>query len=247
MSSRIFAIVPCAFLFMACAACAGPELHGTPWSHMGQGSFSLATTFAEGLYEADVKVIGSSGPLVPSLGKDTAKLTTKYGGNLKLEYFVTDNWTLGGGVSFTHLDPSPIRPLTAVIAGDEFDSLRYLFLTRYWFDPLGEEGRWRPFLSLILSYIPELKLNATVLYPTGDFERIRIDGDSYATLGMSGGVSYLIWDDFSVDLGLYLETSLGHSVGTILLTPPGGGGPGTLEFQVDTTIVFAFFGFTFFF
>lgn len=228
------------------ALCSCAALEHEPWSQIGKGTRSVGASTGWAFYRATVEAEGTSGVLapagVPETGSDSTQLTAKYGGALKLNYFVTDRLSLGLIYELRRFEADPVSPLTAELAPEDFTTEHFLFSTRYWPDPFVEGGRWRPFLGLDLGYVPGVTFdNVGVTYPAATgipSERVDLEGDSYWTFAPVAGVSYLLRDNLSFELGAFYEVAFTPSEDTLTLANLGGA-QADVEVWPSGVIVFA--------
>ena len=204
-------------------ACRAPELTQDPWSAWGAGTHTLGASTGWAVYEAEVELTGTSGPLTGQNGSDPTDLEPRWGAALKYQYLLNDNFALGAIVEARTFDPDPVAPLSASIDGDDYTSLHFLLTSRYYFDGLGATKRWRPYIGLDLGYVPEVDIDATVDYsplPVPS-ESITLSGDEYWTLSPLVGLQYLLSDRLSLDFGAFYDFALDSTDDTITLTNVG--------------------------
>jgi hypothetical protein len=234
---RSFAVLlPLAAAFVApgCALVSQP-LDGDPWENADAGTHSLGVSSGWALYEAEVRLQDRSGTPDLGSGSDTTDLDPTGGVALKYQYFLNSNVALGAIVEQRTFDPDVVRPLSSDIDGDDYTTYHYLLSSRFFTDPLGEDGRWKAFLGADLGYVDQVELDATVTYAPGFVERVTLNGDSYFTLGLVGGLSYLISDHISFEFGAFYEWPLDSSDDTLVLNIPdglGGTNPNNVDGQV---------------
>lgn len=215
----------------SCALVSQP-LDGDPWERATTGAHTLGVSSGWALYEAEVELTDTSG--VPDLGRgtDTADLDPVGGFGIKYQYFVHPRIALGAIVEQRTFDPEVIAPLASDIDADDYTTYHYLLSSRFFTGPLGEDERWQAFGILDLGYINNVDLDATIIYAPGFVERVKLEGDSYWTLGLGGGLSYQLADRFSVEFGAFYEFALDTSDDTLTLNIPNGLG-GTSANEVD--------------
>jgi len=184
------------------------------------------------LYEAEVQLTDRSGSPDLGSGTDTADLDPVAGAAIKYQYFVHPKVALGAIVERRTFDPDVVAPLASDIDGDDYTTYHYLLSSRFFTGPLGEDDRWQAFGGLDLGFIEKVDLDATVTYAPGFVERVTLEGDSYWTLGLVAGLSYLVSDRISVEFGAFYEFPLDTSDDTLTLNIPNGLGA-TSPNQVD--------------
>ncbi|TAH38004.1 MAG: hypothetical protein EYC70_05105 [Planctomycetota bacterium] len=225
-------------LLVSCA------LNDPAWSHMQAGSHVV--TFDEGVgdYNAHFDVFGTSGVLTGATGSDSSNLDIKFAANFKYEYYLADNWTIGGLAGYINADADPIAPLGTPITASNIETLRLHLLSRYWFGPLAGAQRLRPFVVLHGLIIPYTHADLAVDYGGGMVENIDTSASTHFGIGGSAGVAYLIADDWAFETGIYAEQTITAAEADVTLHPPGLP-PSGLEADVNTDLVAVFFGISF--
>ncbi len=211
-----------AALSLLCTLCACAELRSAPWSQIGKGTHTVGASTGWAFYEAEVSLDDQSGEPVLGSGVATTDLDPIAGGALKYNYFVTDHFVVGLIFEFRTFDPDPVAPLDSEIDADEYTSVHYLFSTRYWSDPFGDDLRFKWFGGLDLNFTPGVDLDATVIYAPGFVERVALSGDEFFTLNPVLGVSYLLQDNLSIEGGAFYEFPLNSSDDDLVLNIPNG-------------------------
>lgn len=216
-------IISCISLLLL-GSCAVPQLQEEPYSRAGAGSSLVGVSSGWALYDAKVSVKGRSGSLEREVGDDTTTLTPQYGGALKYSYFVTDNLSLGGIVELRSFEPDPVMPLSAELVADSFETFHLLGSSRWFFDPMGASRRWRPFIGLDVSYVPDVDLGQVeVNYPGGiPSERVRAKGSAYWSIAPVAGMSYQLVDGMTLDFGAFYEMPLTASEAEVQFQNLGG-------------------------
>ncbi|MFT6042463.1 MAG: outer membrane protein W [Planctomycetota bacterium] len=209
---------------LSLGACQTPTLEHPAWSQIGKGSYTVGTSSGWAFYSADMSAAGKTGVLAGDTGTDTVGLTPRYGGALKAQYFLTDNFSLGGIVELRSFEPETASPLSAELEADPFDTIHWIGTSRYFFEPYGKDNRWKPFIGVDYSYIDEIDFgNVTVKYPAPfPSEEVNIVGESYTTIALVAGTSFLWHDNISVDMGAFYEWT--DRASEVTLTFPNLGG-----------------------
>ena len=205
-------------------------LQDEPWARVRKGTKTVGLSTGWAIYSAEVEAEGKNGVLapagIPETGTDDTDLTARYGGALKTNYYLTDRFSIGGIVEFRSFDADPVSPLTAELEPDTFETLHFLLSARYWPDPIGETRRWRPFVGLDLGYIPNVEFdNVQVTYEASSGlppETVQLEGEAYWTLAPVVGMSYLLRDNLSLELGGFYEFAFTPSEETLTLANLGG-------------------------
>ena len=232
-------------LALGLASCSSPLLH-EPWSQVGPGTNAFGLSSGWSLYRAEVEATGRSGALapggVPEEGSDTSDLQPVFGAAGKWQHFVTDRFALGTILEVRRFDPEAASPLSATLEPDAFTTVHLLATSRYYFAPLASNARWRPFVGLDLGFVPEVDLEGVrVRYPSSSGlpdETVDVSGDAYWTIAPVVGVSYLLSDRMSLELGGFYEWSLDPSEGRLRLANLGGA-EADVEVWPEGLIVFA--------
>lgn len=227
-------------------ACQTPTLQNAPWSQIGEGTKTVGFSSGWAFYEAEMSAAGQTGALAGDTGTDTVTLTPRYGGALKGQYFLADNFALGAIVELRSFDPDTASPLSADLIADPFETIHWLITSRYFFDPMGTDLRWKPFVGLDFSYIDEVDFgNVTVDYPTPfPTEKVKIKAGSYTTIAPVVGASYLWNDKATLDFGAFYEITE-KAAKTTLTFPNLGGATADVLVEPEGLILFA--GMTFYF
>jgi hypothetical protein len=224
-------------------------LEREPWSAIDTGTVAVGASTGWAVYEADVELSDTSGSPVLGSGTDTAELDPVFGAAAKLTYFLHPQVSLGAIVERRAFDPDIVRPLASDIDADEYETYHFILSSRFFTTPLGEDRRWKAFGGLDAGYVPYVDLDATVIYAPGFQERVTLEGDGYFTLGVVGGLSYLVADRLSLEIGAFYEWSLDASEDTLTLNIPNGLG-GTDANLVDGKVfpegLIGFIGFTYY-
>jgi hypothetical protein len=197
-------------------------LEREPWSAIDAGTVAVGASTGWAVYEADVELSDTSGSPVLGSGTDTAELDPVFGAAAKLTYFLHPQVSLGAIVERRAFDPDIVRPLASDIDADEYETYHFILSSRFFTTPLGEDRRWKAFGGLDAGYVPYVDLDATVIYAPGFQERVTLEGDGYFTLGVVGGLSYLVADRLSLEIGAFYEWSLDASEDTLTLNIPNG-------------------------
>lgn len=210
MKKPLFCALLSSLAFSSCAT-----LQDEPWARTGAGTHTLTATTGWAFYEAEVELTAPDG----SSGKDVSDLTPNYGAGAKYQYFLTDAYCLGLMYERRSFEADPIRPLSATLHPGDFETDHFILVNRYFFDPVGDSRRWRPFLGLDLGYVPGVDMDVTAAWsdlgPFAD-ETQAAAASSYWTLGIAGGLSYLLADNLSLEFGGFYETALNKSEDTIV-------------------------------
>lgn len=234
--SKATTTVP-ALLLVGCTAglvvsCAGPaqDANGdrsttSPyWVGQGAGTHTLGLSTGWGMFEGEVALEDKSGSPDLGSGTDDTDLTPIAGGAAKYNYWVTDNFTLGGIVEFRSFEADPVAPLASTISPDEYTSIHYLISTRWFTNPLEANPRIKLFGGIDLGYIDGISLDATVQYSPSFQERVTLEGDEFWTIAPVVGASFWLTDELSVELGGFYEFALDSTDDDLILNIPQGGG-----------------------
>ena len=189
---------------------------------------------------------GQTGVLAGDTGTDNVGLTPRYGGALKASYFLTDNLALGGIVELRSFNPDTASPLSADLEADPFETIHWIGTSRYFFEPYGTDDRWKPFIGVDYSYIDEIDFgDVTVNYPAPfPAEDVNIVGESYTTIALVAGTSFLWQDNISVDMGAFYEWT--DRASEVTLTFPNLGGA-TADVVTEPEGLILFMGATMYF
>jgi len=183
-----------------------------PWADFGKGTTTVSGSTGWAFYQGKASAAGQTGVLTGDQGTDTGTLTPNYGAAVTLRHMVTDNLALGGIVEYRSFSPDPLSPLSAELVAGDFETLHLIATSRYFFDGLGESKRWRPFVGLDLSYIPEVDLgDVDVIYPASSglpSETVNIVGSEYWAIAPVAGMSYQLSNGLSFDTGAFYEYAL---------------------------------------
>jgi hypothetical protein len=197
-------------------------LEREPWSTVDNGTVAVGASTGWAVYEADVELSDTSGSPVLGSGSDTAELDPVFGAAAKLTYFLHPQVSFGGIVERRAFDPDIVRPLSSDIDADDYETYHFILSSRFFTTPLGEDRRWKAFGGLDLGWVPYVDLDATVIYAPGFQERVTLEGDDYFTFGVVGGLSYLVADRLSLEIGAFYEWSIDASSDTLTLNIPNG-------------------------
>jgi outer membrane protein W len=204
----------------------GQPLTAEPYSEFGAGALVAGVSTGVSFNTVEAEAAGQTGVLEGRTGTDTADLENKYGGTMKLSYMATDNLQIGGALKVIHAEADPIAPLSATLSADPFDTYTFLLSSRYFFDPIGESRRWRPYVGVDLGYSLGADLGSVrVEYPDDlmlpdEFEDIK--GSPYWTLGALVGISYLVTDNLSLDMAAVYDRSITSGGSTTVYDNLGG-------------------------
>ena len=227
MTSTLRALLPCLGL-AALGSCSslGQPLTSEPYSEFGAGQTVVGASTGWAFYGAEAKAAGTSGVLEGDSGSDTTDLAPNYGGAVKLGHMITDHVLVGGIVELRSFDPDPISPLSATLTADDFETWHVILSTRYFFDGIGRTRRWRPFVGIDLSYIPDVELGQIrVDYPDDTMipdEFKAVTGSDYWAIGGVAGFNYLLTDHVTIDLGAFYEYALTTSDASVAFDNLGG-------------------------
>ena len=204
----------------------GQPLTAEPYSEFSAGALVATVSTGASFNTVEAEAAGQSGVLEGRTGTDSADLKNKYGGTLKLSYMFTDNLQVGGALKAVHAEADSLAPLSATLTAEPFDSYTLILSSRYFFDPMGESRRWRPYVGIDLGYALGADLGSVLVeYPPelgfpDEFENIK--GSSYWTLAAVAGVSYLITDNLSLDMAAVYDRSITSAEGTTVYDNLGG-------------------------
>ncbi len=231
---------------LSLGACQVPSLEHPAWSQIGKESFTVGTSSGWAFYSAEMKAAGQTGILAGDTGTDSVDLTPRYGGALKASYFLTDNFALGGIVELRSFEPDTASPLSAELVAEPFDTIHWIGTSRYFFEPYGKDDRWKPFVGVDYSYIDEIDFGpVTVNYPAPfPAEDVKIIGESYTTIALVAGTSFLWQDNISVDMGAFYEWT--DKASAVTLTFPNLGGA-TADVLTEPEGLILFMGATMYF
>jgi hypothetical protein len=247
-ASRTLAAATLALSASGCAAVQRP-LAAEPWSAVGRGTHAVGLSTGWAIYEAEVELTDTSGTPNLGSGTDTADLDPVFGAAAKYQYFIGPQVAFGAIVERRAFDPDVVRPLASDIDGDDYTTYHFLLTSRFFTAPLGEDRRWKAFAGLDLGYVPYVDLDATVVYAPGFQQRVTLEGDDYLTAGVVAGLSYLLADRLSLELGAFYEWSLDASEDTLTLDVPnglGGTDPNSIDGKVFPEGLIGFIGLTYY-
>ncbi|MFT7667463.1 MAG: outer membrane protein W [Planctomycetota bacterium] len=212
-------------ILTSCASASYPAAK-EPWSEFGEGATVIGASTGWSFYQGKVKAAGKSGVLTGDSGSDTTTLTPNYGVALKMHHMLTDKFALGAIVEYRSFSPDSLKPLSATLTAEDFETLHLILSSRYFFDAFDTASRWRPLIGLDLSYVPEVDLgDVDVAYPASTSlpnERVSIVGSEYWGLGGLAGLQYLISENTLFDIGLFYEYALSTSDATVSFQSLGG-------------------------
>jgi len=235
------------------------------WPEDSTGTYQFGISSGWAFVEADVELVNGTGPLAdPALGGNptgasTTDLDPIFGLGLRLMYFFSNNFAVGGIIEHRIFDPESTRPLNADVDIDEFGTNHFVLDFRYVADPMGKNKRWRPYAALQFGYVPELEADGTVRYGdalagvgfTDTNERITLKGDEFFTGGVLAGASYLLRDGLSLDMSVFYEVALDPSEDDLVLDPIPGtpvlGNPSVYEGSLEEEGVYISFGLSWYF
>jgi len=217
-----------ATLLAGAASCA--PLQHAPWSKVHKGTWNIGASTGWAFYNADVEAEGTSGVLKPGgkaqTGSDNTDLTPRYGGALKANYFFADHHSIGVIAEMRRFKADSVSPLSAELQPDDFTTYHFLLSYRYWPNPFPGEMRLRPFFGLDLGYVPGVTFdNVEVTYPASTgipSENVKVDGDAFFTVAPVAGLSYLLRDNLTFELGTFYEISYEPSQAELKLKNLGG-------------------------
>ncbi len=214
----------------SCAAISDPEAR---WAEDATGTYQLGVSTGWAFVQTDVELENGTGPLAnPALGGNpngasTTDLDPVFGLGVRLLYYVSHNWTIGGIIEHRIFDPESTRPLNADVDIDAFGTNHFVFDLRYVADAMGKDKRWRPYAALQFGFVPEVTADGVVSY--GDAfagigqnnvsENIKLEGDEFFTAGALVGASYLLRDGLSLDLSAFYEVALDSTEDDLVLDP----------------------------
>ena len=238
---------PFAALLALVASCQAPSV-ARPWSHVRAGAMNVGVSTGWADYEAEVAARGTSGALAGASGTDTSELGPRYGAALKFNYFVTDEFSIGGIAELRGFDPDPVSPLGAELVGEDFETLHLVGSLRWFGEPFEERRRLRPFYGLDVGWVPGVRLDDVrvdydplLMLPS---ERVSVEGDSFWTIAPVLGLSYLLARNLSLELGAFYEFPLSTSDESVTFTNLGGA---TADVEVEPQGLVGFVGLTWWF
>lgn len=255
MKAKTPLLAALSLLLSAAAGCKAPDLEQAPWTYAQAGGNALGASTGWAFYEAEAEIKGTGGALVGASSSDTIDLEPRYGGAIKYQHFFTDNFSLGAIAEFRRFDPDEanfglVPGSTTSIQGDEFTTYHFLIAGRFFFDPMGSEGRWRPFVGLDLGYVPDVELDADVVLAPGlPPGKLELEGDEFYTLAPVVGVSYLWSDHLSFDFGAFYEFALDSTddSGSLDVPVPGVGVvPSGFDAELEPEGLIVFAGLTYY-
>lgn len=211
--------------FASCAAVESP-LEAEPWSEFQEGKTVIGATTGWALFEAKARAVGKSGVLEGESGTDTSTLRPQYGGAVKMHHMITDHFGLGGIVELRSFNPEVLKPLSATLRAEDFETWHLVLSSRYYFSSFEDAVRWRPYVGLDLTYVPEVDLGqVNVDYPDGSGipdEQVAAKGSEYWGLGGVVGFNYLVSDELILEFGAFYEYALTTSEDTVAFQNLGG-------------------------
>jgi outer membrane protein W len=222
---NLLLLLAAALLGAGCSSI-GQPLTAEPYSEFSAGALVAGVSTGASFNTVEAEAAGQSGVLEGQTGTDEGDLKNKYGGTLKLSYMFTDNLQVGGAVKIVHAEADPLSPLSATLTAEPFDAYTLIMSSRYFFDPIGESRRWRPYVGIDLGYSLGADLGSVrVDYPASSgipTEYEDIEGSSYWTLGALAGISYLVTDNLSLDMAAVYDRSITSAEGTTVYDNIGG-------------------------
>jgi len=225
MSKPALGLASLGLALVSCSVLEQP-LEGEPWEEFRAGEVVVGATSGWAFYQAKAKAAGKSGVLTGDSGSDTTDLVPNWGGAAKLHYLVTDNFAMGAIVEVRSFNPDSLKPLSAELSTGDFETLHLIAGGRYYFDPFEEGGRWRPYLGLDFSWVPDVKLgDVTVDYPesTGiPDETVNVTGSDYWTIIGIAGFNYQASDHMLIEMGAFYDYALTTSDATVAFQNLGG-------------------------
>ena len=225
----------------SCASFSDPNAQ---WPEDSTGTHQFAISSGWAFAQADVELKNGTGPLAdPALGGNpngasTTDLEPVFGLGLRYQYYLTNNWAIGGIIEHRIFDPESTRPLNADVDIDNFGTNHFVFDVRYVMNPVGVKKRIRPYFALQLGYVPGIDADGVVDYgdsfagigQPGVTEDINLDGDSFITVGALAGASYLLRDGLSFDVSMFFEKAVTATEAPLILNPV----PGTPVLGVES-------------
>lgn len=204
------------------SACRFPPLQDEPWSHAGPGTHVLAGGAGFGWADFDMRVEGVGGFLDGMVGTDSGDLQPEAGGRIAYQYVVSERFRIGAAAEVRHIEAEPVAPLgigaiLPQLQAQDFTTLHLMLQPRWYSDPLPQAPRWKLFCGADLAWIPDVELDATIVYGGGVFEPTHFDGDDYFTVAPVLGASYLVTDRWTLDFGALYEVSLGDTADDLRL------------------------------
>ena len=210
-----------------------------PWAGIGAGATTIGTSTGWAFYGAATEAEGTGGVLAGETGTDDTDLTPNYGAALKVNHFITDDFSLGLVYELRNFDADPVAPLSAELTPDAFTTHHFLLSSRYWLKPMGNDGRWKPFVGVDLGYIPEVNFGEVDVNYPGSIpnENVTIVGSSYWTLGLVAGASYMLLEGLSLDMGAFYEFALTPGEDTLVF-PNLGNATADVEVWAEGLVLF---------
>ncbi len=211
-------------------------LSSEPWTRFREGAVTMELSTGLNDQRVDIAVEGQTGSLQEFDASQSVDLRTEYLIGVRAQTFVTDGWSVGGGLEWwrhksAHADFDEFDVHT-----DPFGYLRYLLSSRYLFPAVGP-GRFqrlRPFVGGDVFYVADLDADLTIDYPDDPSatEEVRFEGHGFYGYSLGAGLALLASDATLIEVGGRWSQNLSASDDEIVLNPPVGA-PSRMDASID--------------
>jgi hypothetical protein len=226
----------CLVIFALQHAASCVALTSEPWSRFRAGAATVEIAAGGSQHEAEVEIEGETGSLAGVLGSETEKLKSEYLIGARGQKFVTDSWSVGGGLEWWRHKSATFDFGDFSFRNRPFGYLRYLLSSRYLFPApgWGRLERVRPFAGAEVFYVSDLDVDIDVEYdadPSAN-EEVEFEGHGYYGYDLGAGLAFLAADDTLVELGCRWTQNFSPSDDIVELDPPGGS-PSRVATDID--------------
>jgi hypothetical protein len=211
-------------------------LNSEPWTRFRAGAATMELSTGVTEQNMNVSLEGESGALGPFDASQSVELESEYLIGARGQSFVTDAWSIGGGLEWWRQKSAKADFDEFDMRSDPFGYLRYLVSSRYMFRPLGP-GRFqrvRPFLGGDFFYVSDLDVDLSFDYPNGPSatEDVKFEGHGFYGYSLGAGIAVLASDDTLLEVGGRWSQNFSESDDSILLHPPAGQ-PSQMDVSLD--------------
>jgi hypothetical protein len=199
-------------------------LTSEPWSRFRTGAPTIELSTGVSEQKLDVALEGKSGTFDPFDGSQSTDLESEYSIGVRGEAFVTDDWSIGGGLEWWRQKNTTVDFNEFDLHTDPFGYLRYMLSSRYLFPTFGPPAlqRVRPFFGGDLFYVSDLDVDMTVDYPSDPSasEKVKFEGHGFYGYTLGTGIAFLAADNTLLEVGGRWSQNFSASDDQILLHPP---------------------------
>lgn len=226
----------CLVCFALLHATSCVTLTSEPWSRFRAGAATVEIATGVSEHEAEVELRGETGSLAGTTTSGTEKLSGEYLIGARGQSFVTDAWSIGGGLEWWRHKSATIDLGDFSFRNHPFGYLRYLLSSRYLFPApgAGRLQRVRPFAGAEVFYVSDLDVEFDVEYDAGPQanEDVEFEGHGYYGYDLGAGLAFLAADDTLIEIGGRWTQNFSPSDDVVVLDPPGGT-PSSMATEID--------------